>query len=234
MNSTQRIHDAICEAVLDHRLPPGTKLKEEQLAQLFGVSRTIVRQTLIRLSEENIVDLRVNRGAQVAQPSIDEARQIFEARHVVEEAILRRLVSAIKRPHLRELRALRRQEKEAVAHGDASAAIRLSGAFHLQLAAFSGNQVFERMLNELVWRTSLLIALYEAPGKPACLTHDHSEIIAAMAAKDADKAVALMHSHLADIEARLDTREVPKPVSIDTIFGTARKNGKAVLKKITR
>src|SRR5262252_8793169 len=86
------VDDRICatihEAVLDHRLPPGTKLKEVALAEIFGVTRAVIRKALGRLAHMRLVELRPNRGAVVASPSVDEARDLFAARRAIEGAIV--------------------------------------------------------------------------------------------------------------------------------------------------
>eukprot|EP01031_Cornospumella_fuschlensis_P003229 gene3229-4017_t len=74
--------------ILDHRLPPGTKLIEEKLATAFGVSRTRIRPVLVRLANEQIVTLTPNRGATVAQPTEKEAREVFEVRRMIEPTLI--------------------------------------------------------------------------------------------------------------------------------------------------
>ena len=81
------VYAHIFEAILEQRLAPGTKLSEEALGEIFGVSRTIIRRALSRLAHEGVVLLRPNRGAVVASPSVEEARQVFLARRLVERAI---------------------------------------------------------------------------------------------------------------------------------------------------
>jgi DNA-binding transcriptional MocR family regulator len=90
--AAQRIYEHIVRAVEEHRLPPGTKLGEETLADLFGVSRARVRQALHHLSLRHIVTLHPNRGAFVAEPSIKEARAVFAARRLVEPPLAGLLV----------------------------------------------------------------------------------------------------------------------------------------------
>jgi DNA-binding GntR family transcriptional regulator len=82
--STQRIVDAITTAIVERRLMPGTKLAEQQIADIFKVSRTLVRQALNQLSRDHLVTLEPARGAFVAQPSVEEARQVFEVRKMIE------------------------------------------------------------------------------------------------------------------------------------------------------
>ena len=78
----------IFDAILEQRLPPATKLSEEALAEIFSVSRTIIRRALLRLSLEQVVVIRPNRGAVIAAPTVDEAKQIFKAREVMELSLI--------------------------------------------------------------------------------------------------------------------------------------------------
>lgn len=82
------VYGHIFDAILEQRLPPGTKLSEEALGEIFGVSRTIIRRALLRLSIEQVVSTRPNRGSIVASPSVDEALQILKAREVMELLLL--------------------------------------------------------------------------------------------------------------------------------------------------
>ena len=83
------------QAVLDHRLPPGTKLKEVHLANLFGVKRGLIRKVLTRLAHSRLVDQTPNRGATVAKPSVQEGRDLFATRRVLESAILESLIARV-------------------------------------------------------------------------------------------------------------------------------------------
>src|SRR5450631_4595541 len=89
-NATQRIADSITSAIVERRLMPGTKLAEQKIADVFKVSRTLVRQALMQLGRDKLVTLEPARGARVAEPSIQEARQVFEARNLLETAIIKR------------------------------------------------------------------------------------------------------------------------------------------------
>jgi DNA-binding GntR family transcriptional regulator len=87
--STHSIRDSIRDAIVDRRLAPGTKLSEADVGTLFNVSRTLVRSALQALSYEGLVSVEKNRGAFVAHPSPEEARQIFATRRMIEPGILR-------------------------------------------------------------------------------------------------------------------------------------------------
>ncbi len=202
--ATDRVYDGIYLAVIEHRLAPGEWLREEELAATFGVSRTVVRQALQRLAQDQLIDLQHNRGARVPQPGLDEARHVFEARKVVECEIARRLGGRLDDEQLAELHALAEAEQAADARGDRAAAVRLSGEFHRALARMHGNPVFTRLLDGLLPTTSMLMALYKVGGGQVCVAHRHVELIASLR-EGSGAAAAEMRRHLVELERSLTT-----------------------------
>jgi len=201
------IYAWIYEAIIEHRMMPGTKLPEEKVAELFSVSRTQVRGVLQRLAVEQLVTLVPNRGAFVTTPTADEAREVLEARRTIEPAIVRRLVARIaagKAPGaVKSLRAIVAREQKASARGDRRAAVRLSGEFHGELARLSGSGIMARMVRELTPLTCLAILAFEAPTRAACPNDEHQRLTDAIEAGRADEAAGLMLHHLAHIEHSL-------------------------------
>jgi DNA-binding GntR family transcriptional regulator len=218
----ERIHRELFAAIVDHRVPPGTSLPEDTLAGAFGVSRTVVRKALLRLAHEKLVEQRPNRGAVVARPSVEEARQVFEARRVVEAAIVE---AAIERARDEDLAALREhlaEEQAAERSGDRRTQLRLSGDFHRHLAGLAGNRVLAEFLGELISRTSLILALYEAPGAVPCSHGEHTAVMEAVASRDADAAKQRMAEHLAHVERHLKLGDVGRVVDLHALFAHAR------------
>lgn len=221
--ATQRVYDGIWAAIVEHRLAPGSRLREEELAERFAVSRTVVRQALNRLAQDQVIELRHNVGAQVPQPSREAAAQVFDARRVVECEIARRLAGQLGTDALAQLHALVQQEADADLRGDRAAAIRLSGQFHLALARLAGNPVFLRIVDGLLPTTSLLMALYQPQGRPVCVAHRHTELIAALAGRPAS-AAAEMRRHLLEIESSLSGQVGPMVARRDA-FAAYREPG---------
>ena len=203
--ATQRVQDGIYRAIVEHRLAPGARLREEELAESFAVSRTVVRQALHRLAQDQVIELRPNIGAQVPQPTREEAAQVFDARRVIECEIARRLAGQLDETQHAELRQIVAAEARADALGDRSAAIALSGQFHRALACLCGNPVFLRIVDGLLPATSLLMALYQPDGTPACVAHRHDELLTALRGSPA-AAAAEMRRHLMEIERSLAGR----------------------------
>ena len=220
--AADRVYEAIYAAVIDHRLPPGGRLREEELAQTFDVSRTLVRQALHRLAQDGVVLLRPNRGAQVPEPTRAEGAHVFDARRVVECEVVRRLAGKLDKAQQQALRQIVAAEARATAAGDHREAIRLSGAFHLELASMSGNPLFVRMLEELLPTTSLLMALYKAPGEPMCVAHSHRALLAVLDDGTAAGAATEMRRHLNEIEKSLDEPLPRATPALRDVFGAYR------------
>jgi DNA-binding GntR family transcriptional regulator len=203
------IREQLRDAVIDRRLAPGTKLSEAEVGELFAVSRTVVRAALQMLSFEGLVRTERNRGAFVASPSPDEARQVFDSRRLIEPAVA---ISAAERVTSTDIARFREQlEDEAKLLGERGASarrkeIRASGDFHLLMAGVAGNAILQRFMEELVARSSLVIALYGRTGASSCGHSDHGAILSALERHDGALASKLMLHHIDHIEADLDLR----------------------------
>lgn len=205
----QKIFVATREAIVGRRLLPGTKLTEDVIADTFGCGRGPVRWALARLGDEGLVTLVPHRGAFVAQPPLDEARHLFGARRMLEGGIVRCLCEVAPRDGWTPLIACVDAEDGAHADGDETAALRLSGEFHLIMAELTGNPVAATMLRELVSRTVLAITVHQRPESSGCRTHEHRRLIDLLRAGDVENAAREMDEHLKALEQGLDLS--PKP-----------------------
>ena len=207
-SSTDRIVGAIADAIVERRLMPGTKLAEQHIADLFGVSRTVVRQALNRLSRDQLLTLEPARGAFVAQPSVEEARQVFEVRQMLEASGVRRLCAAITPAQISELRTHLEQERDSVARRDVSGRTRLLGDFHVVLARLLGNEVLAQLMADLLSRCSLISLMYQSGHAAEHSFEEHVAIVDALERRDTRAALRLMEDHLAHVERdlRLDPR----------------------------
>jgi DNA-binding GntR family transcriptional regulator len=201
--TTQRIVDSITGAIVERRLMPGTKLVEQQIADIFGVSRTVVRQALNQLSRDRLVTLEPARGAFVAKPSPQEAREVFEVRAMLESAMVRQLCARITDTQIAELRAHLAAEAQAVARTDVSGRTRLLADFHVVLARMLGNQVLADLLADLLTRSSLIALMYQSSHSAEHSQAEHVAIVDALEKRDARAAVELLESHLGNVERNL-------------------------------
>lgn len=216
--TVDEIYERIYVAILEHRLHPGTKLGEEKMADIFGVSRARIREVLARLAHEQIVELFPQRGAYVAKPTTEQARDVFEARRLIEPAVLRRLVDTLTTEKIQRLRQHIELEADARRRGDKRAVIRLSGEFHTLLAELAGNSALARSMRELCMLTCLTIFLYDAPTAQSCRDDEHQMIIDAVARKDRGRAEKIMLEHLDHIEGSLQLDESNGEADLEEIF----------------
>ena len=201
--ATRRIADSITTAIVERRLMPGTKLAEQKIADVFKVSRTLVRQALMQLSRDKLITLEPARGARVAEPSVEEARQVFEARNMLEVAMIRRAATELQPGQIAELRAHLLAESQAVKTIDVPGRTRLLADFHVVIARMLGNEVVADMLGDLVSRCSLIALMYQSAHSAEHSFEEHVAIVDALEKRDARAAVKLMESHLHNVERNL-------------------------------
>jgi DNA-binding GntR family transcriptional regulator len=222
--SDQDIHARIFDAILSRRLPPGAHLGETQLAELFGVSRTKVRQALTRLAQDGVVEHRRNQGAHVTIPSAAQTRHIFEVRHMLEPAVAASLATHLKPAGLKRLRQHMAAEQAAQGQDEDDASrreaelIRLTGVFHLLLAELHGNPLILRALRDLEALSCLAILHYAPVNAATCLLHEHAAIVEALAAGNSNHVAALMATHLDHVAEQLT---VPAAAAPDWDLGRA-------------
>jgi DNA-binding GntR family transcriptional regulator len=201
--STQRIVDAITTAIVERRLMPGTKLGEQQIADLFKVSRTVVRQALNQLSRDRLITLEPARGAFVSQPSVEEARQVFEVRKLIESQMARQLCAVASDAQIAQLRAHLAVEASAVSRVDVAGRTRLLADFHVVLARLLGNDVLAELLADLLARCSLIALMYQSAHSAEHSAEEHVAIVDAIERRDARAAARLMESHLGHVQRNL-------------------------------
>lgn len=200
----EAIYQRIQTGILERRLLPGAKLAEERLAEVTGVSRTKIRQVLARLAHEQVVTLIPNRGAYVARPSVEEAREMFETRRMIEPSLVAKLCRDATPEDIRVLREHIAREQLARQNDDLRSIIRLSGEFHIHLVDMVASGILRRVIRELTSLTCLIITLYDKPTAPACPQSEHTDLVDLIEAGDESGARQHMLSHLLHIEHTLD------------------------------
>ena len=208
-----KLEASLSLAIHEHRLLPGTKLGEDELSDIYGVSRTVVRTALQSLSHSQLVDQRRNRGAYVSQPTVREAKEVFEARALLEPRTAHSAAERMTDEALARLEAHIAAEHEALEAGEPGKALRLSGQFHIEISRIADQSTIAGMVERLVARSSLIIAIYWKRQSALCEKHAHHALVDALRRKDGKDAEALMKSHLIDILTALDLREVSEPAS---------------------
>ena len=209
-STTAFIVDALTRAIVEHRLQPGSKLAEQKLATHFGVSRTLVRQALFQLSQNRLIRMEPARGAFVAAPSVDEARQVFAVRRMLEAGMTSAFVRDVTPARIKALRDHVKQEMLAVEREDVPGRTELLGDFHVRMAELMGNDVLAQLLGKLISRCALITLMYQTRDAAEHSTEEHAAIVDALAQRDEALAVRLMNEHLDHVEASLTfDRKVP-------------------------
>jgi len=208
--SAESIAARLTEAVHEHRVLPGMKLSEDEVGEVFGVSRTIVRQALREMAHDGLVSIERNRGAFVAKPSIKEAHEVFEARALLEPQTARAAAERATQSDIALLEAHIDEEHKALATGATGKALKLSGKFHVEIARVADQRTIEAFVQQLVSRSSLVIALYWRRRNAICESNAHHALLDAFRANDPDAAEDRMKGHLLDLFSQLDLREPPE------------------------
>lgn len=195
-------------AILEHRLKPGAKLSEDEVGEVYGVSRTVVRTALQALAHSGLVTMERNRGAFVSKPTMQEANEVFEARALIEPPLARMAAERAEEADLARLRAHIAAEHEAILASDTGKALSLSGLFHIAVSDIAGRRVLGAFLRSLISRSSLIIALYWKRFETTCESHSHLALVDALAAHDGIAAQDIMKSHIIDLRSGLELKEV--------------------------
>ncbi|MFE0192871.1 GntR family transcriptional regulator [Streptomyces sp. NPDC058989] len=190
----ERVYEALLELITTRALPPGRHLVESELAEHLGVSRQPVREALQRLNTDGWVDLRPAQGAFVHEATEEEADQLLTVRTLLEAEAARLAAANADAAGIAELERLCAQGERAVANDAVDDAVAADAAFHAKVRELAGNAV----LAELSAQVGRRVRWYHASvagqrgRKP---WSEHRELIAAIAARDEERATTLMRAH---------------------------------------
>jgi DNA-binding GntR family transcriptional regulator len=191
-------------SILDRSLTPGTKLPEDELAEIYSVSRTIIRAALQSLARDRLVTLRPNRGAAVAMPNSREAREVFEARALVEPHVATLAATLATADEVEGLRQHLVEEHTLMHSGDDGEAVMQSARFHVGIAAISKQIILLEFVRDLCSRSSLIISLYQRRRSAICDVDAHVALVDAIEARNTKLSARLMTEHLDHLIASLD------------------------------
>jgi DNA-binding GntR family transcriptional regulator len=201
--TTGIIVETLTRSIVEHRLQPGAKLVEQTLADQFGVSRTLIRQALFKLSQNRLIRMEPARGAFVAAPSMAEAKQVFDVRRMLEAGMTQAFIRQATPQQITALRDHIAEESAAVMRGDVPGRTVLLGDFHVRMAQLMGNEVLAHMLMDLLSRCALITLMYQSAGAAEHSHEEHTGIVQALEARDEARALLLMDEHLRNVEASL-------------------------------
>ena len=222
-SDVDKVCDAIYQAILERRLEPNTRLVETKLASALGTSRPVVRQALLLMAQRKLVEIKPNKGAEVAEPTETQAREVFQSRKLIEKEVVALACQNIKETDLLKLRNHLKLESEARLTHDRHALIRATGEFHIMLAEIAGNQLYLDFLRQLIALSSLTLEKYQSEQVHHCDESHHSQLVDLIANKQHSEAQLLMLEHLNDIEAELVFERPMKETDLEAVFQAIRK-----------
>jgi len=237
--SVDAIAQDVAAAIIERRLPPGTWLREEALGKVYSVSRTKVRAALVMLTKDKLIENIPDKGCFVCQPSVQEAREVFGVRRILEAEVVRLLIERANSQDYERLAQHVQREREVLhqaLHTSSASAMppavpdsrsivqtvhstreKLLGDFHVVLAETVGNGTLAELVREMVARSSLIAMLYHTTNDPQCSTQEHEEFLQLCRSGDVAAAVQCMDAHLLRIEANLQLegeRVVDRPLNL--------------------
>ncbi|UGQ12151.1 GntR family transcriptional regulator [Yinghuangia sp. ASG 101] len=195
--AAERAYRHIKQGVLERRYAGGSLLTEGELAHSVGVSRTPVREALLRLEVEGLVRLYPKKGALVLPVSAQEIADVVETRRLVEEHAARKAVPAPPSLIARLAELLELQQRQAAA-GDLAAAAATDRSFHAEIVRNAGNDILVKLYDQLRDRQLRMgVAVMHAhPDRVTGNLADHADILDALRSGDADAAGAAVHRHI--------------------------------------
>ncbi|GEM79793.1 GntR family transcriptional regulator [Vibrio superstes] len=211
MTTDEKVYQQILKAIVEHKLQPGVRLPEDKLSEAFGVSRTGIRKVLQRLALERFVVIQPNKGAHVNHPSQQEAEDVLSSRILLEPLLIADILSHWDEEKSCHFRSIVSQEKKAEQQNDLAMSIQLTAQFHFELARQSGNAVLANFIEQLCYRSSLIIAAYGSRSSVSCDCGDHSELLNLLDNSQQEQAIHWMTHHLERIKSSLDLKAGQEP-----------------------
>jgi DNA-binding GntR family transcriptional regulator len=183
------------KAILDHRLVPGAKLGERELSEIFDVSRIVIRQALVRLSEEGLVTIERNRGAFVIRPSLQDARDVYDAASILEQGAIAQLSHRLSPAARGSLRQHLVMQRRALKDRNEAMSDILGQQFHMLLVNLSQNRVIIDIYEQLTRKMLLIRSLYRAEFDYEHLLEEHERLVELIEKRMFKKTQDLLHSH---------------------------------------
>jgi len=218
----QMVYDRLRQSIVDLELPPGSALDEVRLSQQFALSRTPVREALVRLVADGLVTTQPNRGTVVAPIDFEKLPVYFEALTLMYRVTTRAAAVRRRPEQLPAMREAQRRYEDAVARNHAGDMIATNREFHLAIAEAGGNSYFTGWFSRLLDEGRRLLRLYYYASFDDHLPHryveEHEAMIQAIEAGDAERCDELAAQHAAQIVRQIQSymaRDVTAPMRLD-------------------
>lgn len=194
---SERVYQALMQAILKGKLGPGEHLVEQALADQFGVSRMAVREAIRKLANDGLVEVIPNRGTFTLRFNSEDIVEIFDLRAILEKLAVRRITERGRRSDLALLEDVVDEMKEVEQTEDRVAAATVDTKFHQKLAELSGYRRLSRFWRSMSAQITMVVynssSYYPAIGN---LAERHQQIIDVMRSGDADAAADAIVRHI--------------------------------------
>lgn len=216
----QTVYEQLRAAIVNLELPPGSPLDEVRLSQQFALSRTPVREALVRLAGDGLVATLPNRSTVVAPIDFERLPVYFEALTLMYRVTTRAAAARRTPAHMVQIRAAQSEYVKAVERNDAAAMIATNRDFHLAIAEAGGNAYFTNWFSRLLDEGRRILRLYYYASfddhLPRKYVDEHDAIIQAIEEGDAELCDQLAARHAAQI-----VRQIQSYIARD-VTGTMR------------
>lgn len=196
-STADAIHDAVAEGILSRVLPPGWRLGEERLASLFSVSRTPVREALMRLESESLAARNRRSGLVVADVSAEQILEIYVIREALDGIAARQAAHFHSPVDIAALRRINDQMAKAAHEAAYGRMATLNVEFHTALARASRNEMLQRFVEQVHQAVRRFKrTTFEEPDRAEEALREHAAIIEAVDAGDESTAEAAARGHM--------------------------------------
>jgi DNA-binding GntR family transcriptional regulator len=218
---TQSVYTALRKEILDMTLPPGDPLEEVRLSERFGMSRTPVREALLRLSGEGLVTTLPNRNTIVSQIDFAALPTYFDALTLMYRVTTRGAAQQARHDAMADIRKRQEEFAAAVAARDAMAMIEANREFHVAIAELAGNRYYTTFFSRLLDEGRRILRLYYRTFDdrlPRQYVDEHEEMIAAIEQREIEHADRLASRHAAQIVKQIQdylARDLHDPIDLE-------------------
>lgn len=200
-------YNILQEWIMVGKLKPGEKLRDQELSDILGISRTPIRESLLRLEDEGLVVTQANRWTLVSPINLDEAENIYSIVKVLESLALEQGIDNCTAEVIQELEVINERFKVSLEQGDKEAAFQADNDFHDQIVKLSKNIELPRLLNTLKVRIQRMEIHYFSVANNSLESYrEHNQIIKALTEKNLNKSISTIKANWENSLSRIQMR----------------------------
>ena len=196
VNLTERVYEVLKDRILSQEIEVGTRPRDEDLATQLGVSRTPVREALMRLDREGLVEIFPRSGTRVRTFTEEDIEHIFDVRMALESLAARKAADRVQERQLIQLREMYQRGERALKEGDTAPALELDRYMHRLIIEASGNRKLQELMNTVNDFVTLFRNLGARTPEHRGFTYGQGEIVRALERRDGERAARALSKHI--------------------------------------